>query len=345
MTTENQLVVIEKNNALQLFTTQQGLDPVLKGVRELIDGFTPDTSTAKGRQEIASLAHSVARSKTYLDGVGKELVTELKEKPKLVDAERKRIRDLLDEWKDEVRAPLTKLENAERGSMDLLDSLLLTDDLTADEIQLNLDKAQAHDVSFAVVKPKDLEQKKESVIASLANRLEKQKAFEAQQAELERIRIEEQKRLEEEREQRIRQEAAEQARKEAEESAQREREKQESERLERERQEQLKREAEQRKADEDKAASERREMELKLQVEAAERRAAEAAEAERRRIESERKAQEEAAAKAAANKEHRKRVNNEILFALGQIGLSEDQAKAVITAAVKGEAGRLTVNY
>ncbi|OCS62006.1 hypothetical protein BBZ50_02590 [Escherichia coli] len=50
--------------------------------------FVPDITTAKGRKEIASLAYKVAQTKTYLDGLGKDLVAELKEIPKLIDANR-----------------------------------------------------------------------------------------------------------------------------------------------------------------------------------------------------------------------------------------------------------------
>jgi hypothetical protein len=112
---ESELVVIEKSNSLELFTTAKGLDPILAKIRQEIDSFVPDASSRKGRGSIASIAAKVARSKTYLDGVGKELVDRLKEQPKLVDAERKRIRDILDTWKDEVRQPLTEYENAEKA--------------------------------------------------------------------------------------------------------------------------------------------------------------------------------------------------------------------------------------
>lgn len=327
MKTENQLVTIEKKNALDLFTTQNGLDPVIQNIRVMLDDFKPDTSTAKGRSEIASIAHSVARSKTYLDNIGKELVSKLKEQPKLVDAERKRIRDLLDSWKEEVRAPLTNLEQSEKDCSDKLQSYLDTDDLTADEIKSRLDDAKSIDTSFAVINQKMLDEDKERVVKSLQSRYERQYAFEKQQKELERIRIENEERERKEREEAMRKEAAEQARIEAEQRAERER------------------EAEQRKVAAEREAAERRELELKLQAEAAERRAAEAAEQERRRIEQERQEEQELQRKAAANKEHRKRVNNEILSLLTDAGLSDDHAKKVITMAAKGKSGRLTINY
>lgn len=71
------------------------------------------TSPPKGRDEIASVAYALTRTKTYLDGLGKALVDEYKEVPKKIDANRKIIRDTLDTLRDEVGAPLTDFEAAE----------------------------------------------------------------------------------------------------------------------------------------------------------------------------------------------------------------------------------------
>jgi hypothetical protein len=50
----------------------------------------------QGREAIASMEYKVARSKTALDDGGKKLVADLKQIPKKIDAERKRVRDPLD---------------------------------------------------------------------------------------------------------------------------------------------------------------------------------------------------------------------------------------------------------
>ena len=91
-----------KETALQVYTTPAGLDPYLAKIKDELDAFVPDVSCKKGRDAIASIAYKVAKGKTALDNIGKELVAELKDVPKKIDAERKRMRDLLDQWKDEV---------------------------------------------------------------------------------------------------------------------------------------------------------------------------------------------------------------------------------------------------
>lgn len=119
MSESNEIAVVPaKENALAVFTAANGLDPYLAKIREEIDGFTPDTSTKKGRDAIASIAYKVARSKTALDNVGKELVAELKDVPKKIDAERKRVRDTLDSWQEEVRRPLNEWQKAEDARVD-----------------------------------------------------------------------------------------------------------------------------------------------------------------------------------------------------------------------------------
>ena len=82
MTTENLPEVPEKKTALEVYKTENGLDPWIAKIRKEVESFVPDVTTKKGRDAIASIAYKVAKSKTALDNLGKELVSELKELPK-----------------------------------------------------------------------------------------------------------------------------------------------------------------------------------------------------------------------------------------------------------------------
>ncbi|EPK0987483.1 hypothetical protein [Pseudomonas aeruginosa] len=144
MFAETQLVEVPaKETALQVYSAANGLDPFLAKIREEIDGFVPDVTTRKGREAIA---YKVARSKTALDNVGKELVADLKEVPKKVDAERKRMRDLLDSWQAEVRQPLTEWEQREemrkakhQAGIDQINLRLECRDLDSTELKANIE--------------------------------------------------------------------------------------------------------------------------------------------------------------------------------------------------------------
>ncbi|GHK50441.1 hypothetical protein KPZU09_01770 [Klebsiella pneumoniae] len=104
------LVVIEKKNAMAVFTNNDQLDPLIEAIEQEARSLVPDVTTKKGRDAIASMAHKVARSKTYIDNAGKDLVAELKALPKQIDESRRVVRERLDALKDEVRRPLTEWE-------------------------------------------------------------------------------------------------------------------------------------------------------------------------------------------------------------------------------------------
>jgi hypothetical protein len=100
-------------DALSVFTTEGAIDPYLARIREAIDAFAADPSTEAGRKEIKSFAFRIAKAKTALEAEGKRLADEQKEIPKKIDATRKRIKDTLDAWRDEVRKPVDDFEAAE----------------------------------------------------------------------------------------------------------------------------------------------------------------------------------------------------------------------------------------
>jgi hypothetical protein len=112
----NELTIIvpeDDKTRLVIFTSKDGLDPFLKTIRDEIDAFKPDISTAKGRDEIKSMAYKVARSKTLLDEVGEKLYHQYKAIPDNIQASRRDLKKKLDSWRDEVRKPLTEWENKE----------------------------------------------------------------------------------------------------------------------------------------------------------------------------------------------------------------------------------------
>ena len=92
-----------------------GTEDLISRIEEEARSVLPDVTTPKGRKAVASNASKVARSKTYLDGLGKELVASLKQQSKLIDEERRRMRTRLSELKTEVRQPLTDFETREKA--------------------------------------------------------------------------------------------------------------------------------------------------------------------------------------------------------------------------------------
>jgi septal ring factor EnvC (AmiA/AmiB activator) len=115
------LVSFHIASPFDVFQTVGGLKPYMAQIREKLDVFKPDMTTNKGRDEVRSLAAKVAKIKVAMDNIGKSLVEDQKKAIKVVDANRKSMRDELDCWKDEVRAPLTEWEHAEKERADRLE--------------------------------------------------------------------------------------------------------------------------------------------------------------------------------------------------------------------------------
>lgn len=317
------LVVIEKKNAMAVFTNNDQLDPLIEAIEKEARSLVPDVTTKKGRDAIASMAHKVARSKTYIDNAGKALVAELKALPKQIDESRRVVRERLDALKDEVRRPLTEWE-AEQERIKAEEAM---NALHVEALAMN----EEFDRQLAARIESDHE------MAMLMNdAFDREQADKAAEAERQRIAHEEEiKRL-----------AAAAAAREVEQRAQREREEAAH------REAVLKAQAEQ--AERDRIAAEKKaEADKQAAIEAERRKAQEEAdrirrEAEQREqarlAEEKRKADEQA--RREADVKHRKAVGTEIVKALlANTSLTRDQAIEVLTAVKDGRIPHTGISY
>ncbi|BBS23369.1 hypothetical protein WP5W18E06_39060 [Klebsiella quasipneumoniae] len=317
------LVVIEKKNAMAVFTNNDQLDPLIEAIEKGARSLVPDVTTKKGRDAIASMAHKVARSKTYIDNAGKDLVAELKALPKQIDESRRVVRERLDALKDEMRRPLTEWEaEQERIKAEEAMNALHAEALVMNE---NIDLQRA--VQFEA----------DHEMALLMNdAFDREQADKAAEAERQRIAHEEEiKRL-----------AAAAAAREVEQRAQREREEAAH------REAVLKAQAEQ--AERDRIAAEQKaEADKNAAVEAERRKAQEEADRIRREAElreqarlgeEKRKADEQA--RREADVKHRKAVGVEVVKALmANTSLTRDQAIEVLTAVKDGRIPHTGISY
>lgn len=317
------LVVIEKKNAMAVFTNNDQLDPLIEAIEKEARSLVPDVTTKKGRDAIASMAHKVARSKTYIDNAGKDLVAELKALPKQIDESRRVVRERLDALKDEVRRPLTEWEAEQER-------------IKAEEA-MNALHAEALAMNEEFDRQREARIESDHEMALLMNdAFDREQADKAAEAERQRIAHEEEiKRL-----------AAAAAAREVEQRAQREREEAAH------REAVLKAQAEQ--AERDRIAAEQKaEADKKAAVEAERRKAQEEAdrirrEAEQREqarlAEEKRKADEQA--RREADVRHRKAVGTEIVKALlAKTSLTRDQAIEVLTAVKDGRIPHTGISY
>lgn len=338
------LVVIEKTNALAVFTSQEQLDPLIEAIEKEARSLVPDLSTKKGRDAIASMAHKVARSKTYIDNAGKDLVAELKALPKQIDESRRLVRERLDALKDEVRRPLTEWEaeqeriKAEEAMNAMHEEALV---MNAEFDRQHAAKIESdHEMALLMNEKIDREREEARQKAEQAKR-EHEEHIKREAEEKARREAEEAAKREieaaaaREREATLAKERAEREAKELAEKAERDRIEAEQ-RAEREKQEALAKAERERIAAEEKA---KREKEEAIQRERA---AAEAR--EQARLAEEKRIKDEEA-RRAADKEHRKTINNKALQDLIAAGVPEECAKLCITAIAKGNITAISINY
>lgn len=137
-TTETALALFDDLTPAKVYGTEagQGLDAILQKITDEVRGTVIDVSTKPGREAAKSLAYKVARSKTALDDMGKELVSDWKTRSAKVDAERKTIRDRLDALKEEVTKPVVDWELLETGRVARhLNAITSIEDLARFEIE------------------------------------------------------------------------------------------------------------------------------------------------------------------------------------------------------------------
>ncbi|MGO2204136.1 hypothetical protein [Pseudomonas helleri] len=280
MSAQQQVITIDDisaDNAPIIYVTG-GLVQFFDAVKAEVTGEVPDLSTRKGRERIASLAAKVSKSKAAVEKPGREYLKRLKEMPKVVEAELREFVTSMDLLRDATRQPLTDWEKAEDARVDKhndgiqkIKDMVLFDAIpqaaTVAQVIADLE-AIAIDESWQEFLP-EAAQAKDQALAKLRALLAERTQYEAEQAELARLRAEAEAQAQRDREAEIARAAAERARVEAEQRAQAERDAA------------IKREADA------KAEAERRELELILAAEQAERAAAQAS---REKIEAEQRA-------------------------------------------------------
>lgn len=353
--TELMVLPSDKKGIEQVFIEGQDIDSTITKIREEAKNLPTDMTVRKNREEVASFAYKVARSKTAVDKAGMALSAEYKEIPKKIDANRRVYKDAFERLQEEVRSPLNQWEQAEKERVQRyeqrIESIKQNTDLGDDAYSVAISSAiemlndLVIDGSWEEFETEAHRVKSER-LKQLQDQLAKRLKYEEEQAELARLRLESEERERADREERIAREAAEQARKEAEQAAQVEREKAQRERIAAEMAaEQAKRDLE--------IAEQRRisqENQAKLDAIAAEKRAAEQAEAARQaeidRQAAEAKRIEDERLKREADTKHKGAINRKALADLVEhADITEEQAKLVIKCIAKRLIANVTINY
>ena len=320
------LIVLDEDNALTFFTSpQKPYMALLEKIDKIVAGSNFDVETPKGRKSIKSLAYRVARAKSIIDDAGSAEKKRQGKVVAMIDEARRNIKSHLESLQENVRAPLDKWEADAKERIDKhtrnlaeLNALAqLTNTETAEQILAKI--ASATQFSTGPEREEFEEEfkiSKDNVLSILGASHAARVKYEEEQKELEELR-------------------AIKAKFEAEKAAA---EKAEAEKVAAEREKVLKEEAEKARMEAQAKQDELRAAEAIAAKQAEELKALRAKETYNQNL----KKEEEALAK---NRKHRAAIHNLIVTDLIAIGCDEKLAKAIVSAAAKGDIKHLAVTY
>ena len=385
MSAEQKLITIDdisEENAPTIFVAG-GLGRFIDAVRAEVCAEVPDLKTRKGRERIASLSATVSKRKASVEKPGRDYLRHIKMLPKVVEDELREFVSTMNTLRDEIRQPLTDWEATEQARKDRhVDAVQSIHDFCLDLSDINAAVLLESIASVEAIRMGDQWEEfeaeaaraKDSTLIALRAALIKREQYEAEQAELARLRAEKEAQAQRDREAEIARQSAEKANQEAERRAQAEREvaaKREQALIDQAAARQ--REAEQATRDAE-AAAERQRRQLQLQAEQAQlaaeqaeaNRAAAELRAEQERISAERRQAQaveqakqneirrQSAAKAEEERQARAReadiANKTAVLtaakeAVMQAGITEEQAKAVVNLVRRGLIPNVSISF
>lgn len=330
--TESALAKVDKMTPEQIFVPGT-MDPILDAIKDEVDRQAAklDISTEANRKSLAALAFKVTKSKTFIENQRKSLVASEKKRLQTIDAEGRRIWDILEGIAADVRKPLTAWEQKDKDRIARHEHVIsrlqewpkIPYGASAYDIRLLIANAEDIDPSKAEEFASITTFHKNNAIKELTAALGVAEEVEKQKAENERLRAEATERAVEEREKAAARYAKEQAELRAAEDHQR-----------------LAREAQ-----EAEARAKAAEANAIAEKEASERRAAEAVVAEKRRVAEELYREYHAKLARENDKKHRDAINRQAEEALAAAGISMTQASVVVQLIAEGVIPHVKIEY
>ena len=212
------VIVVDQERLQAFFADGKKLDEVYGHIEKMAKGLVADVTTKEGVSQIKSCARQIASAKTKIDNLGKQVVAELKELPKIIDANRRNFRERMEALQDEIRRPVTEIEERE----DEIDRIKAVHqqliDADSATIKQNIESVKAIELTAEKWK-ESLEKATKAVtgeINALETMLKTAEKREAEARELEELRKKQEEAERIIREQKIREDAERKAREEAE---------------------------------------------------------------------------------------------------------------------------------
>lgn len=315
----------EQKDLEAIFLDKQNFVPMLQQVKLVARGLVADPTTKEGAATRKALSRKIGSLKTAIEAEGKKVAAALKEKPKLIDATRKEVKDTLEMLQEELLKPLKEIEARQNEIIEIsnLPASAVGCDSYAIQDVINVLESKAKDEAYWKESYADAMAAVTEARRQLNDMLESQLKREEEQREYERLKAEEA-----ERNRKLAEEAA-KAKADAEEAK--------------------------RNAEEAKRAQEKAEADAKAAAEAEARAKAEAERAKANAAINVQGDAQKAIKDAEKTKSemlfpedqqtYKRTCNREALEDIKACGIDEEKAKAIITAIVKGKVRHIVMMY
>ena len=210
--------VTMKEGLTAFFADGKNLDDLFAGIEKTARGLVADPLTKEGASQIKGCARQLASLKKKIDDIGKDVVAELKDLPKKIDANRKKFRDSMEALQDDIRRPVTEIENREDEIEGIKNTHVRLAGANSDQLKAEIDAIRA--IPLTEEKWHESLEKAKATIdgeaKALALLMDAALKREAEARELEELRKKQEEAERIIREQKIKEEAARKAKEEAE---------------------------------------------------------------------------------------------------------------------------------
>lgn len=135
--------VTMKEGLTAFFSDGKNLDELYAGIEKTARGLVADPLTKEGASQIKGCARQLASLKKKIDDIGKDVVAELKDLPKKIDANRKKFRDSMEALQDDIRRPVTEIENREDEIEGIKNTHVRLAGANSDQLKAEIDAIRA----------------------------------------------------------------------------------------------------------------------------------------------------------------------------------------------------------
>ena len=135
--------VTMKEGLTAFFADGKNLDELYAGIEKTARGLVADPLTKEGASQIKGCARQLASLKKKIDDIGKDVVAELKDLPKKIDANRKKFRDSMEALQDDIRRPVTEIENREDEIEGIKNTHVRLAGANSDQLKAEIDAIRA----------------------------------------------------------------------------------------------------------------------------------------------------------------------------------------------------------